>query len=172
MKLLISVYLRESGYMYDPSAFETLTIQFKGCTREGREEFSEAARAMPTDKYSRTVYWGIIRGWLLSGRGHYRPPGCPRCGRDYPGLVMQVHHRSYAHKGSEYAHLEELEVLCAGCHVDRHIDATYLARGLGCGHSRPEALNTVDGSSYQIIPFSDKTLEKILSARAQERSRE
>jgi hypothetical protein len=48
---------------------------------------------------------------------------CQRCRvRPFPlGRGLNVHHKTYAHRGFEYPdHLSDLEVLCKACHEKRH----------------------------------------------------
>jgi hypothetical protein len=41
---------------------------------------------------------------------------CERCG----AKGFQVHHKTYAHRGQEDDHLEDLELLCIDCHAYHH----------------------------------------------------
>lgn len=112
MNRLIEVFLAPSGFMYDPGAFLQLLDAFSRFTPAEISEFESAARAMPYDRYTRTVYWGILRGRVVSAD--------PRCRICASMFNLQVHHRSYEHRGSEYAHLQDLEALCQSCHLDQH----------------------------------------------------
>jgi 5-methylcytosine-specific restriction endonuclease McrA len=65
----------------------------------------------PTFLQSR--YWWLVKGLLLKAR-HDR---CQDCGRDGP---LDVHHLTYAHRGAEIWHLDDLALLCSLCHAQRH----------------------------------------------------
>ena len=65
-------------------------------------------------KYLYTVYWRLVRAFkiLLSD-------GCELCQRTNR---LNVHHATYDNKGREYEHLDDLHVLCKGCHEGQHMD--------------------------------------------------
>jgi 5-methylcytosine-specific restriction endonuclease McrA len=73
----------------------------------------EAALAtLPYDRFLESPYWDLVRRELRAHRCR-----CERCGeRD----GVHAHHRSYEHRGSEWRHLEDLELLCGVCHAMNH----------------------------------------------------
>ena len=64
---------------------------------------------MPYNQFLRSIYWQVIRKYLL----HFRGRECAECGR---GGMIHIHHESYDNHGNEHAHLEDLTILCASCH--------------------------------------------------------
>ena len=68
-------------------------------------------RAMPYAEYLTTPHWRKKRRDAIR---HYGEK-CNRCGGT-DGI--QVHHRSYKRRGEE--RMEDLEVLCEGCHENEH----------------------------------------------------
>ncbi len=66
-----------------------------------------------------TDYWNDLSRYMKS-LAEYR---CGICKiRRVPwGKGLEVHHKTYAHKGREYPdHLGDLIVLCSACHRDQH----------------------------------------------------
>jgi len=80
-------------------------------------------RELEYGAYLLTLYWTIVRGYVLWRHGF----ACGRCGCEED---CQVHHLSYAHVGCEYRHLRDLEVLCKRCHSDAHVGAAELTEAL------------------------------------------
>ncbi len=76
-------------------------------------------RALPYEEYLKTDHWQTLRSQALSHAG-YR---CQVC--NFPDR-LHVHHRTYARRGCE--RLEDLTVLCDGCHKLFH-QRGKLARG-------------------------------------------
>ena len=110
---LAQAFLRDSPYRYDPTAWLTMLEAFAGVPElDEHEAFHAAARAMNYKRYIRTLYWGIIRGWMTS-----QTPRCAQCGN--PGR-LQIHHKTYDHRGSEHLNLQDLEVICSLCHKSEH----------------------------------------------------
>jgi 5-methylcytosine-specific restriction endonuclease McrA len=68
---------------------------------------------MPYQAFLRTRYWRTVRRYVV-----YQAGGCCQLCPATTGL--QVHHRTYAHRGQEYDYLEDLVVLCATCHATHH----------------------------------------------------
>ena len=60
-----------------------------------------------------TPYWKLIREIKLKQCGFK----CSQCGDT---RSLQIHHTTYAHRGSEHRHLYDLRVLCSGCHKFTH----------------------------------------------------
>jgi hypothetical protein len=73
--------------------------------------FNESVlRVLPYDEFLQTSYW-------LAVSNHVREkyPWCVLCVEPLT-RPLEVHHRTYAHKGSEWLHLDDLSVLCHECH--------------------------------------------------------
>ena len=66
------------------------------------------------DEFLSSLYWFIVKSHKIYLRGNR----CERCGR--VGSILHVHHITYARKGYEYKHPEDLEVLCKSCHEVEH----------------------------------------------------
>jgi hypothetical protein len=81
--------------------------------RNAGEDHDSVLRAMPYRDFLNSIYWSIIRDYALY-RAKY---SCALCHKTHG---LQVHHRTYEHRGSEYNHLEDLIVLCGNCHAKFH----------------------------------------------------
>lgn len=69
--------------------------------------------AMPYAQYLQTPYWKCVRAMAMERDGGR----CRMCNSAGP---IQVHHRTYEHRGSEHEHLDDLTTLCADCHQRHH----------------------------------------------------
>lgn len=80
------------------------------------QEHIKRHREMPYEKFVQTHYWWIIRNYVVALRGY-------QCEEKYcrDSVRLNVHHKTYEHRGEEYAHLDDLEVLCELCHHLEHI---------------------------------------------------
>lgn len=105
-------YLNTSGFAFDPSSFLTFRDAFRSAPEVEQTQFVDRALAMPYQDYLKTIYWGIVRGWVMVDRKR-----CRFCGGGY---ALTVHHRSYANRGREAFHLEDLDLLCRDCHENKH----------------------------------------------------
>ena len=112
--LLIKALLRKSGAIWHARYMPELKAALRDASKEHREEFVRMAVEMPYSEYLKTVYWGVIRGWVLTARGDR----CEFCRSK--SRRLQVHHRDYRFRGEEFNHPEDLQVLCGLCHMDRH----------------------------------------------------
>lgn len=65
------------------------------------------------DHFLQTGYWDLIRRKKRKDAGD-------RCGLCSHPDHLHVHHKTYAHRGSEYCRMEDLIVLCSGCHAKFH----------------------------------------------------
>ena len=74
----------------------------------------ETLRDMPYADFLNTYYWDIVRKYKLV-KGNY---SCELC--NTKGTVLNVHHKTYEHRGEEYRYLEDLIVLCSDCHGKFH----------------------------------------------------
>jgi 5-methylcytosine-specific restriction endonuclease McrA len=57
-------------------------------------------------------YWKEVRQKILA-----RDRKCVKCGSV---LFLEVHHKTYIHKGDELEYLEDLILLCSNCHQKEH----------------------------------------------------
>lgn len=81
-------------------------------------ELSAELRVMPYEDFLGTRYWWLVRGMLCALRG----VKCEACG--LTGVTLDAHHLTYAHRGSEVFHVDDLRLLCRGCHDAQHEDLT------------------------------------------------
>lgn len=158
-------YLTLDGGMYDPSVMLQMRLEFRHSDPEEVASFITSARAMPYKHYLRTVYWGAVRGWLATTRKQV----CAFCGSPWP---TPVHHLNYEHRGCEHNHLDDLQLLCYRCHMDRHgllVDPEAIksmkrsrvsARESGYGILRPVAEFGVD------LEYLQKNVDVVLPSRA------
>lgn len=68
---------------------------------------------IPYKEYLSTPYWKVVRKLKLR-RANYK---CELCNSSEN---LNVHHKTYKHKGTEICHLEDLIVLCQKCHAKFH----------------------------------------------------
>lgn len=81
--------------------------------RRTSDEQCRQLRDMPYPQFLRTIFWDIVRKYVLHRYG-YQCALCPSKTR------LNVHHRSYAFHGYECYHTEDLIVLCRECHATHH----------------------------------------------------
>lgn len=75
---------------------------------------NEKLALMPYELFLQTPYWKLVRSLKLYLRSiRY----CEICGSN---KQLTVHHTTYAHRGSEHLHLNDLQVLCKKCHFNEH----------------------------------------------------
>ncbi len=77
-----------------------------------QEDFKKLSK-MPYDEFLKTNYWGIIS----EQRKNAARRKCDQCGSFYQ---LNVHHKTYKHRGYEIEHFGDLVVLCRSCHGARH----------------------------------------------------
>lgn len=63
--------------------------------------------------YLQTAYWQIIRQIKLKEANYI----CQKCNQEN---ILDVHHKSYKHKGFEFIFLNDLICLCENCHKKEH----------------------------------------------------
>lgn len=66
--------------------------------------------------YLKTPVWKYISS-IVKLIANYT---CAECGKQYHPIGLAVHHKTYEHLGSELDHLDDLVVLCRGCHMKTH----------------------------------------------------
>jgi 5-methylcytosine-specific restriction endonuclease McrA len=79
-------------------------------------EYPEAINTNITMKYEeflQTPYWVVIREYVLFKWNNK----CAFCGSSEN---LNVHHRTYEHRGREHTHISDLVVLCNSCHAKFH----------------------------------------------------
>jgi hypothetical protein len=92
------------------SRFEFLEISYE------QDMPAATLRAMDYDRFLNTVYWHILREYVLS----LSDLKCEICQADHD---LQVHHLSYDHHGAEHLYPEDLQVRCVFCHAKEHSTA-------------------------------------------------
>jgi 5-methylcytosine-specific restriction endonuclease McrA len=75
----------------------------------------ERIRHLPYKEYLETDYWKELKKRVLQDANYT----CSFCHER--NLEMQVHHRSYEHKGYFLEELKDLIVLCEDCHDNVHL---------------------------------------------------
>jgi hypothetical protein len=66
------------------------------------------------ERFLQTRYWHAIRLKVISDRKHL----CEVCSEKRPDV--EIHHRTYDHRGEEYAYLMDLRLLYGRCHNMAH----------------------------------------------------
>lgn len=66
--------------------------------------------------YMNSPVWKYISSIIKMLNGYV----CANCKERFNPAHLSVHHRTYAHLGSELHHLDELDVLCNDCHMKIH----------------------------------------------------
>ncbi len=69
--------------------------------------------ALPYKVFLQTDYWRLVREVVIK-RDHGQCSICNKLG------AINVHHKTYAHRGQEHLHLEDLISLCHSCHQKFH----------------------------------------------------
>lgn len=104
--------LREKSGDYAQDKLHLLRGVFLAIPIDELFSFVKLAREIPYKTYLKTIYWGVIRGTMLAL--HPECQACRSSGR------LQVHHLRYLHRGFEIFFLEDLQVVCGTCHMERH----------------------------------------------------
>ncbi|MEM9450739.1 MAG: HNH endonuclease signature motif containing protein [Cyanobacteria bacterium P01_E01_bin.6] len=79
------------------------------------EEFNDALQQRKNQSYDEFLlspYWQDVRSLVLR-----RDKYCQACGSHE---LLQVHHKTYEHRGDELRHLDDLTTLCEQCHFELH----------------------------------------------------
>jgi 5-methylcytosine-specific restriction endonuclease McrA len=74
---------------------------------------SERLKSLPYSDFLVTSYWNQIRKEMVKEADHK----CQLCNNN---SILHVHHKTYENHGYEHEHLEDLIVLCEGCHRKFH----------------------------------------------------
>lgn len=80
--------------------------------RKGRKKNARAK--LPYAEFLQTQYWQDVRKIKLK-QAQYQ---CQRC--KAKNVTLNVHHKTYRHRGHEKDHLKDLIVLCVPCHQREH----------------------------------------------------
>ena len=67
-------------------------------------------RSMSYEQFLKTPYWLAVSEYV---KKHH--PWCALCAEPF-AEPLEVHHRTYIHRGFEWQHLGDLAVLCHDCH--------------------------------------------------------
>lgn len=73
----------------------------------------ERRNKMPYKEFLESEYWSKVKTRALDIANH-------RCTLCNSSSMLHVHHRTYAHRGDELRHMEDLTVLCQTCHHKFH----------------------------------------------------
>lgn len=77
------------------------------------DEVGENMALLPYRQFLNTEYWQLIRKAAIHN-ADYRCEMCNTSNR------LEVHHRTYKHRGYEFRHKEDLTVVCHSCHASHH----------------------------------------------------
>jgi 5-methylcytosine-specific restriction endonuclease McrA len=80
---------------------------------------AEYNRSLPYGEFLHSLYWKYVRRVVFRAWGRR---GCARCHNK--NAQLDIHHKTYAHRGDELNHLEDLIVICDDCHTNFHDLAT------------------------------------------------
>lgn len=103
-----------------------LTASVNRMSEDQRDMFSEYLRTLPYARFLETRYWRAVRSHVAHTAKHV----CAVCEQRVPGV--EVHHRTYEHRGAEYRNLNDLRLLCPRCHNTVHeVGKLRIAAGKG-----------------------------------------
>lgn len=80
--------------------------------------------SMSYDDFRATQYWKIVSAYRIHLAGN-QCEVCGVVGRVFGKYIrgartLHTHHKTYAHRGSEFRHLADLAILCGDCHGKIH----------------------------------------------------
>jgi hypothetical protein len=99
----LSFYLENYGY-------QQVLIHYRIFVNE---EIINYYNNLKYKKYLNTCYWQAIRQLKLK-EANYR---CQQCNQED---ILDVHHKTYKHRGLEFIFLNDLICLCEKCHNKEH----------------------------------------------------
>ena len=102
-------------------------------------------------QYLKSRHWWSLRYEVYKERDHR----CERCGRE---KNLQVHHIIYDHIGKEP--LEDLEIICSGCHKRHHKNERYLRKLPGGRRAAKKAKRMADAVAYNNKEIEDNRLRR------------
>lgn len=71
---------------------------------------ADSLRSIPYKEFLKTPYWMAVSDHVKTMH-----PWCVLCTEPF-AEPLEVHHRTYIHRGSEWLYLDDLTVLCHECH--------------------------------------------------------
>ena len=95
------------------SSFYRVAALYAPKRRSNTDKKAKRRKKMSYEKFLNTPYWVEVRKVVLQRRGCR----CASCGAQDR---LEVHHKTYEHRGDEMRHLELLVVLCRDCHASVH----------------------------------------------------
>ena len=92
---------------------EQIFDQFKKEEQKEKEKIIQL-KTLPYEEYLQTEYWNTLRKLVLK-KAKYK---CKLCNNTQEKL--NVHHKTYEHRGEEWKYQDDLIVLCQSCHKKFH----------------------------------------------------
>lgn len=112
-KAFIETYLKGTD---DPKKVTTegqMTEEIRRFSHCHKGRIIQRIKKMPYKEFLRTPYWRIISAFEKYEAGRR----CAICGST---KMLNVHHKTYIHHGSEAVHLDDLVTVCRECHKAIH----------------------------------------------------
>lgn len=78
--------------------------------------YDKDCRSRKYTDYLKSPAWRYVSGIIKMVKDYT----CEECGKRTNPVCLVVHHKTYAHLGSELDHIDDLAVLCASCHMKIH----------------------------------------------------
>lgn len=103
----------EAQGIFDGKIEAKLWERFRILQQYWKEENIAESKALPYPDFLKSTYWDIVRGTKLK-RAKFMCELCNTKGE------LHVHHKTYEHHGTEHEHMNDLIVLCKGCHQTFH----------------------------------------------------
>ena len=86
-----------------------------------RLRFGKAHRAaMDYKDFLKSTYWHKVRHAKFNQLRRQQKTQSPFCQLCHSRHRLEMHHNTYAHRGDELNHLEDLTLLCHDCHDWHH----------------------------------------------------
>lgn len=95
------------------SSFYRVAATYAPKRKTKADKKAKRRKQMPYEKYLQTPYWAAVRSAAIERSGGV----CHACGA---GHHLEVHHKTYEHRGDEMRHLNDLAVYCHACHGRLH----------------------------------------------------
>lgn len=87
---------------------------FRSLTATYDCEIGHVLSKMPYKDFLDSSYWHMVRAYKIESCGAQ----CLFCGSSER---LNVHHKTYRHRGREHEHLDDLIVVCKPCHKKIHL---------------------------------------------------
>ena len=91
----------------------SVVAEYQRVCKATRQSEIKTLKAMPYDTFLTTIYWCAIRNYVLWLHDYM----CSECEST---KNLNVHHRTYDHRGEDHNHLDDLVALCKDCHAKEH----------------------------------------------------